>query len=260
VTLHSTHRPQGMRVNRLLLTNDEEILVSGHIGEVCLWKSADLLKLSSISAVGLPSNIVHHQAASISCLAISDLTGTRPQFLFTACYNDERDCDIRRWRLAQGLEQPRCVTTSPHEASYLPIFHLELSPNGTKLLTAHSSGRISLWDAETIKLEKSISFINGNACITCLVVDRKWTTFSAISNAESTASGIFCYDLIENEEKRRFVCDALPQRMVYSHDGCHLIAGYSDGCIRKWNIKTGQMHLILRSGWGEESACGCAIF
>ena len=249
-----------MRVNRLLLTNDEEILVSGHIGEVCLWKSADLLKLSSISAVGLPdrtSNIVHHQAASFSCLAISHLTVSKRQFLYTACYNDERDCDIRRWSL-QGLEKPRCDATSPSEDSVLPIFQLELSPDEGMLLTAHSGGRMSIWEAESMKLCKSIPIMNSSVSITSFVTNREWTTFSAISNSNNKDSGICCYDLIKNQEMQRFVCDALPQRLVYSNDGFYLFAGYNDGCIRKWSIVTGQMHAIFRSGWGEESAC-CSI-
>ena len=250
-----------MRVNRLLLTNDEQTLVSGHIGEVCLWRASDLIKLSSIPDKlenGLPSSIGHHQAASFSCLAISDLSASKPRFLFTACYNDERDCDIRRWRL-QDIGNLRCVATSPSEVSVLPIFHLELSPDGGKLLTAHSSGTISIWDAESMKLHKSIPVINGSVSITSVVTDRDWTTFSAISNSGNKNSGIVCYDLIKNMERRRFVCDALPQRMIYSNDGCYLFAGYNDGCIRKWSISTGQMHAIFLSGWGENFECCCSI-
>jgi WD40 repeat protein len=252
---------QGMRVNRLMLTNDEKILVSGHIGEVCLWKSLDLVKLSSIPdklETGLPSSVGHHQAASCSCLAISHSTDLKPQFLFTACYNDERDCDIRRWHL-QVLEKPRCVATSQDEVSFLPIFNLELSPNGAKLLTAHSGGRICMWSADSMKLEKSISVFSGSVSITSVVTDREWTTFAAFSNSESMHLGIICYDLIKCEEVQRFVCDALPQRMVYSSDGSYLFAGYNDGCVRKWNISTGQMHLVFRSGWNEEHSRSCTI-
>ncbi len=244
-----------------MLTNDEQILVSGHIGEVCLWKSVDLVKLSSIpdkSETGIPSSVGHHQAASFSCLAISHSIDTKPQFLFTACYNDERDCDIRRWHL-QTIEKPRCVATSPGEVSFLPIFNLELSPNGAKLLSAHCSGRICVWSAESMKIDKSISIFNGSVSITSVVTDREWTTFSAFSNSESPSFGIFCYDLIKNEEMQRFVCDALPQRMVYSSDGRYLYAGYNDGCIRKWNTSTGQMHLVFRSGWNEKYSRNCAI-
>ena len=252
---------QGMRVNRLMLTNDEQTLVSGHIGEVCLWKSVDLVKLSSIpdkSESGFLSSVGHHQAASFSCLAISHSTNSKPEFLFTACYNDERDCDVRRWQL-EVLEKPRCVATSPSEDAFLPIFQLELSPNGAKLLTAHGNGRICIWDAESMKLDKSISVVNGSLSITSVVTDREWTTFSAFSNSELTSMGIFCYSLDKNEVMQRLVCDALPQRMVYSDDGSYLLAGYSDGCIRKWNIKSGQMHSVFRSGWNDEYACSCAM-
>jgi WD40 repeat protein len=247
-----------MRVNRLLLSHDERVLVSGHIGEVCLWKSADLSKLSSIPECGLPLSVGHHPAASVSCLAISRSTDSMPEFLFTACYNDERDCDIRRWRL-HDLEKPRCVATSPNEVSFLPIFQLELSPNGTKILAAHSSGNITIWDAENMKLKKSVLAISDTVSITSIVVDQAWSTFCAISNSENSLSGILCYDLIRNEERRRFVCDALPQRMVYSNDGCYIFAGYDDGCIRKWNTISGQMHAVFRSGWGQEISCGCVV-
>ncbi len=244
-----------------MLTNDEQVLVSGHIGEVCLWKSLDLVKLSSIpdkSETGLPSSVGHHQAASFSCLAISHSTDLKPHFLFTACYNDERDCDIRRWHL-QVLEKPHCVATSPDEVSFLPIFNLELSPNGAKLLTAHSGGRICIWSAESMKLDKSILVFNKSVSVTSVVIDRQWTTFSAFSNSESTSLGIICYDLIKNEEMQHLVCDAVPQRMVYSSDGRYLYAGYNDGCIRKWNITSGQMHLVFRSGWNEEYSRSCAM-
>lgn len=249
-----------MRVNRLLLTDDEQTLVSGHIGEVCLWRASDMVKLSSIPDKlenGLPSSIGHHTAASCSCIAIAHSTDSTPQFLYTACYNDERDCDIRCWRL-QGVEKPRCVGTSPSEVSVLPIFQVELSPDGKKLLTAHGSGRISIWDAESMKLNNAIPVIHGSVSITSLIVDREWATFCAITNSNRASSGIFCYDLIKNEERRRFTCDALPQRMIYSNDGCYLFAGYNDGCIRKWNVNTGQMHAIFRSGWGNDSA-GCCV-
>ena len=249
-----------MRVNRLVLTNDEQTLVSGHIGEFCLWKSVDLVKLSSIPDGAVPSSVGHHRAASVSCLAIFHSTDFAPQVLFTACYNDERDCDIRRWRL-QDLERLRCVATSSYtpEVSHLPIFELIVSPNGLKLLTAHNNSRICIWDAESMKLDRSIPLINGSVCITSVIVDREWSTFCAISDSDNKSSGILCYDLIRNEERRRFVCDALPVRMVYSNNDCYLIAGYNDGCIRKWNINTGQMHTVFRSGWSEETECGCGV-
>jgi WD40 repeat protein len=128
-----------------------------------------------------------------------------------------------------------------------------------KLLTAHNNSRICIWDAESMKLDKSIPLINGSVCITSVIVDREWSTFCAISDSDNKSSGILCYDLIRNEERRRFVCDALPVRMVYSNNDCYLIAGYNDGCIRKWNINTGQMHTVFRSGWSEETECGCGV-
>ncbi|WP_228924570.1 NB-ARC domain-containing protein [Streptomyces sp. DH7] len=134
---------------------------------------------------------------------------------------------VDRWA-PPDLPSSALLLTLTHQA---PVGEMVLSPDGSRLATVETSGRVRIWDA-------------SSGAQVCELPRRSRMTEVAFSNGGAhllTIDGdgiVYGWDLATGSEQHRFFPGEC-RSIAFSADGSRLFTGLEDGAVTTWETSTG---------------------
>ena len=144
----------------------------------------------------------------------------------------DEDHLTRLWDVRRRVE----LATLEQEAHH--VYALAFSPDGKTLAAGDTDGTVTLWDAATRKVRRTL---RANA--------KTDTNPDAICNVAFSPNGkllaaagyyreVRMWDIETGVEKARYAHPLGASCVVFTRDGGSLITGGDDGVIRTWNVAT----------------------